>query len=93
VVIEIQDEGSGIPQDHLRRVFEPFFSTRGVGKGIGLGLTAAYGIIKRNGGTIDVHSAIGEGTTFRIKLPRAEAEEDGSELDPVEAPSRRVKVG
>jgi two-component system NtrC family sensor kinase len=93
VVIEIQDEGSGIAQDHLRRVFEPFFSTRGVGKGIGLGLTAAYGIIKRNGGTIDVHSAIGEGTTFRIKLPRAKAEGDGSELDPVEAPSRRVKVG
>jgi signal transduction histidine kinase/GAF domain-containing protein len=83
VVIEIQDEGCGIPPDHLRRVFEPFFSTRGVGKGIGLGLTAAYGIIKRNSGTIDVRSAIGEGTTFRVKLPRASAKEDGSELDPV----------
>src|SRR5262249_56722907 len=50
VIIQVKDEGCGIPAENLRRIFEPFFTTRGVGKGIGLGLTAAYGIIKRNGG-------------------------------------------
>ncbi|HME90409.1 MAG TPA: ATP-binding protein, partial [Myxococcaceae bacterium] len=49
VIIQVKDEGCGIPAENLRRIFEPFFTTRGVGKGIGLGLTAAYGIIKRNG--------------------------------------------
>jgi C4-dicarboxylate-specific signal transduction histidine kinase len=72
VVIQISDEGVGINAEHLRRVFEPFFTTRGVGKGIGLGLTAAYGIVKRVGGDIDVESSgHGAGATFTVKLPRA----------------------
>jgi two-component system, NtrC family, sensor kinase len=72
VVIQVSDEGVGINQEHLRRVFEPFFTTRGVGKGIGLGLTAAYGIVKRVGGDIDAESpGVGSGATFTMKLPRA----------------------
>ncbi len=72
VVVQVTDEGVGIDKEHLRRVFEPFFTTRGVGKGIGLGLTAAYGIVKRVGGDIDAESpGVGAGATFTIKLPRA----------------------
>jgi two-component system, NtrC family, sensor kinase len=71
VVIEIEDEGCGIPADHLRRLFEPFFSTRGIGKGVGLGLTAAYGIVKRNAGDIEVRSEVGKGSIFTVRLPRA----------------------
>lgn len=73
VVVEVRDEGMGIPRENLRRVFEPFFTTRGIGKGIGLGLTAAYGIIKRAGGDIVAASeGPGKGATFTIRLPHAE---------------------
>lgn len=75
VMIQVRDEGMGITQDHLRRVFEPFFTTRGVGKGIGLGLTAAYGIIKRVGGDIEAESdGVGKGASFTVKLPLATTE-------------------
>ncbi|MGQ0505635.1 MAG: ATP-binding protein [Myxococcaceae bacterium] len=73
VQIVIEDEGSGIPKENLGRIFEPFFTTRGVGKGIGLGLTAAYGIVKRYGGDIHVWSTVGKGSVFTVQLPRAEA--------------------
>jgi len=69
--IVVQDEGQGIAPENLRRVFEPFFTTRGVGQGMGLGLTAAYGIVKRYGGTIEVSSEPGLGTTVSIQLPLA----------------------
>jgi len=76
VLIEVSDDGVGIPPEHLRRVFEPFFTTRGVGKGIGLGLTAAYGIVKRAGGEIGAESeGAGRGATFTIRLPLAVAAE------------------
>ncbi len=72
VFIEVKDEGSGIAREHLRRVFEPFFTTRGVGKGIGLGLTAAYGIVRRAGGDLEAQSeGPGQGSSFRVRLPRA----------------------
>jgi signal transduction histidine kinase/GAF domain-containing protein len=74
VMIEVVDEGVGIPKDHLRRVFEPFFTTRGVGKGIGLGLTAAYGIVRRAGGNIEAQSeGQNRGSVFTITLPRTAA--------------------
>jgi two-component system NtrC family sensor kinase len=74
VVVQVRDEGLGIAKENLRRVFEPFFTTRGVGKGIGLGLTAAYGIVKRAGGNLEVESeGVGKGTTFTFKLSRVEA--------------------
>lgn len=70
VLITVRDEGVGIAKENQRRVFEPFFTTRGVGKGIGLGLTAAYGIVKRVGGDIEVQSdGLGQGSTFTIRLP------------------------
>jgi PAS domain S-box-containing protein len=69
VEIEISDTGHGIPQDHLSRIFEPFFTTKGEGKGVGLGLPVVYGIITLHGGTIQVQSTEGRGTTFTIQLP------------------------
>lgn len=68
--IEVQDEGTGITAQNLRRIFEPFFTTRGIGKGVGLGLTAAYGIVRRAGGDIEVTSTPGKGSTFTIKLKK-----------------------
>lgn len=69
VEIGISDTGPGIPAESLVRVFEPFYTTREVGEGIGLGLYLAHNIVKRHNGTIDVESIEGSGTTFRIKLP------------------------
>jgi len=67
VVVEIQDSGMGIPQEHLERIFEPFFSTKP--KGTGLGLAVNYGIIQKHGGQIRVSSQPGRGTTMTIRLP------------------------
>jgi two-component system NtrC family sensor kinase len=69
VSIEVEDRGSGIPAEHLPRIFDPFFTTKEDGKGVGLGLAVAYGIIEAHGGTIDVVSQEGRGTTFRVRLP------------------------
>ena len=67
--IGFTDTGCGIPQENMKRLFEPFFTTKEETKGIGLGLAISYGIIKNHGGTIEVKSQVGEGTTFIIKLP------------------------
>lgn len=69
VSIEVEDRGAGIPAEHLPRIFDPFFTTKEDGKGVGLGLAVAYGIIEAHGGTIDVVSQEGLGTTFRVRLP------------------------
>jgi signal transduction histidine kinase len=69
VRIEIADNGHGIRPEHLSRVFDPFFTTRPVGQGTGLGLSLAYGIVQKHGGSIEVDSAPGRGSTFRITLP------------------------
>jgi PAS domain S-box-containing protein len=65
----IRDTGVGIPPEVIERMFDPFFTTRGVGKGTGLGLSLVHGIVTDLGGAIDVKSAIGEGTSFEIWLP------------------------
>jgi two-component system, cell cycle sensor histidine kinase and response regulator CckA len=70
VVIEIADNGTGIPADIVGRIFDPFFSTKEVGKGTGLGLSTCYGIVKQTGGYIFVDSEVGRGTTFSVYLPR-----------------------
>ncbi|HUA39076.1 MAG TPA: ATP-binding protein [Candidatus Sulfopaludibacter sp.] len=80
VRITIQDNGPGIPREHLRRIFDPFFTTKEVGKGTGLGLSLCYGYIKENGGTITASSQVGKGATFNIELPVAEKAEATIEL-------------
>ncbi len=69
VIVSFKDTGSGIPKENLTRLFEPFFTTKKKGKGVGLGLSVAYGIIKEHGGCINVESETGKGTTFQIVLP------------------------
>lgn len=76
VEVRISDTGCGILEENLSRIFEPFFSTKGVGKGTGLGLSTSYGIIKKHGGEIKVESSVGKGSTFIILLPVAEEDED-----------------
>ena len=69
VAVEIRDTGCGISPEVQRRIFEPFFTTKE--SGTGLGLSIVSGIISSYGGTIDVDSEVGRGTTFTIRLPRA----------------------
>ncbi len=69
VEVLIRDTGAGIPEDNLEKIFEPFFSTKEVGRGTGLGLSICYGIIEAHGGRIEVESKENEGTTFRVTLP------------------------
>lgn len=73
VCLEISDNGCGIPETHLPKIFDPFFSTK-ENKGTGLGLSVSYGIIEKHGGKIDVQSEVGSGTTFTIKLPLDEGD-------------------
>jgi len=71
VVIDVADDGPGIPEAYLPRVFDPFFATKPVGKGTGLGLSICYGIVTKMGGKISVNSAVEMGTTFHIQIPVA----------------------
>jgi two-component system cell cycle sensor histidine kinase/response regulator CckA len=70
VRIDVADTGTGIPAEIVDKIFEPFFSTKEVGKGTGLGLSTVYGIVKQTGGFVYVDSEAGQGTSFRIFLPR-----------------------
>jgi two-component system, NtrC family, sensor kinase len=69
VLLQVADDGPGIPEMYLPRIFDPFFTTKPVGKGTGLGLSICYGIITRMGGQISVNSAVGVGTTFNLRIP------------------------
>jgi len=69
IEVEISDTGTGISEDHLSKIFDPFFTTKDEGKGVGLGLSIAYGIINEHKGSIEVKSKANKGTTFVIKLP------------------------
>jgi len=69
VCVEVSDNGAGIAPENVAKIFEPFFTTKEVGKGTGLGLAVCYGILTEHGGTLDVQSTVGVGTTFTISLP------------------------
>jgi signal transduction histidine kinase len=69
IEVKISDTGAGIPAENVERIFEPFFTTKADGKGVGLGLSVAYGIIRQHQGEIHIQSKVGEGTEFTIQLP------------------------
>lgn len=69
IIVEVGDNGEGIPAQNLAKIFDPFFTTKPVGQGTGLGLSISYSIIQKHGGQIHVDSEVGAGTTFTIKLP------------------------
>jgi two-component system, NtrC family, sensor kinase len=71
VTVAFVDTGTGIPPEHLERIFEPFFTTKPEMVGTGLGLPVSIGIVRQHGGTIDVKSTPGQGSTFTIRIPRS----------------------
>ncbi len=72
VVAEVSDTGSGIPSEQLARIYDPFFTTKAIGRGTGLGLSITYGIVREHDGTIHCDSAVGQGTKFTLTLPLAQ---------------------
>jgi len=86
VVISVADTGSGMSPEVMRHAFEPFFTTKPLGKGTGLGLSQTYGFMRQSGGFVRMESAEGEGTTIRLFLPRAEAEDAPPAAPPVAPP-------
>jgi len=83
IVITVRDDGDGIPEEVLPHIYEPFYTTKPIGQGTGLGLAQVYGIIKQHGGYIDVSSQVGEGTKFAIYLPAlAEAKTERRHTEP-----------
>ncbi len=88
VMLLISDTGKGIESDVLDRVFEPFFSTKPIGQGTGLGLSQVYGFVKQTGGHVKIDSVPGQGTTITLYLPRARVEEAGA----LQGPGAEEKV-
>jgi len=81
VKIEISDTGIGIKEEHLKRIFDSFFTTKDSVKGVGLGLSVCYGFVKEHGGDIQVRSEVGSGTTFTVTFPLLETSVEKTEAD------------
>nr|WP_246429664.1 PAS domain-containing protein [Prosthecomicrobium pneumaticum] len=95
VMLAVTDTGSGMTPDVLAQAFEPFFSTKPEGKGTGLGLSMVYGFVRQSGGHVKIYSEVGQGTTVRLYLPRAEDDEDilaTPDLAPVDGGSETILV-
>jgi two-component system cell cycle sensor histidine kinase/response regulator CckA len=94
-LIEVTDTGIGIPKENLERIFEPFFSTKEIGSGTGLGLSTVYGIVKQTGGFIFVDSLTGAGATFQIYLPRYQETDVAvaARSEPAEPPAVKDTTG
>jgi two-component system cell cycle sensor histidine kinase/response regulator CckA len=94
-LIEVTDTGTGIPKENLVRIFEPFFSTKEVGSGTGLGLSTVYGIVKQTGGFVFVDSTLGHGAAFSIYLPRHQQEDAvaSTRVEPGESAAARDLTG
>ena len=73
-IVEIADTRTGIPAEEMSRIYDPFFTTKEIGKGSGLGLSITYGIVQEHGGSITCDSQVGQGTRFSIRLPLATVE-------------------
>lgn len=82
VLLQVHDTGTGMDAETARQAFDPFFTTKEVGKGSGLGLATVYGVVKQNGGHVEVETAPGEGSTFRIFLPTAAPPDDEADSHP-----------
>ncbi len=93
-VLTVADTGVGIPKEQRSRVFEPFFTTKPQGRGTGMGLAMVYGIVRNHGGWIDVDSAPGEGTTFRVFFPSAEVpqEDRAPPAGPADTAADRARI-
>ena len=88
VVLTVTDTGTGMTPEVQARLFEPFFTTKELGKGTGLGLATVHGIVARSGGSVNVYSEVGRGTSFKVYFPRADAAEIGRRALPPAAPGR-----
>jgi PAS domain S-box-containing protein len=91
VMLAVSDDGCGMKEEEMARIFEPFFSTKDRGHGTGMGLATVYGIVKQNKGFVDVESQAGRGSTFRVYLPQYETEDADERVEP--SPNERKEKG